>query len=57
MTSTRARLEKGIATLEKVVERLRITYEVEQIVGGNGRPSESLRMKLGRYNPAEKDDP
>lgn len=51
MTATRARLEKGIKALEKVVERLRITHEVERIVGGNGRPSEGLRLKLGRYSP------
>jgi len=51
MTSTRARLEKGIAALEKVVARLRITSEVERIIGGNGRPSEGLRQKLGRFNP------
>ena len=51
MTSTRARLAKGIAVLEKVIERVRITHEVERIVGGNGRPSEGLRLKLGRYSP------
>lgn len=52
MTATRARLEKGIAVLEKAVERLSITHEVERIVGGNGRPSEGLRLKLGRYSPS-----
>lgn len=51
MTSTRDRLEKGIAALEKVVVRVRLTTEVERIVGGNGRPSEGLRLKLGRFNP------
>jgi len=56
MTTTRARLEKGIAALEKVVARLRITHEVERIIGGNGRPSEGLRQKLGRFNPPENSD-
>lgn len=51
MTSTRNRLEKGIAALEKVVARFRLTHEVERIVGGNGRPSKGLRQKLGRFNP------
>jgi len=57
MTSTRNRLDKGIAALEKVVARVRLTSEVERIVGGNGRPSEGLRFKLGRFNPeGEADD-
>jgi Lon protease-like protein len=50
MTSTRVRLQKGIAALETVVERLRLTREVERIVGGNGHPTEDLRQKLGRFN-------
>jgi len=51
MTSTRNRLAKGIAALETAVARVRLTSEVERIVGGNGRPSEGLRNKLGRFNP------
>jgi len=56
MTSTRNRLEKGIAVLEKVVARVRLTSEVERIVGGNGRPSEGLRLKIGCFNPDNKLD-
>ena len=54
MTSTRVRLQKGIAALETVVERLRLTREVERIVGGNGHPTEDLRQKLGRLNPTDR---
>ena len=36
MTSTRERLEKGVAALEKIIERSRITDEIHKIIGGNG---------------------
>jgi len=55
MTSTSARLEKGIAALEKVVERFGLTREIERIIGGNGHPPEDLRQKVGRIesDPAD----
>ena len=36
MTSTRERLEKAVAALEKIIERTRITDEIHKIIGGNG---------------------
>ena len=37
MTSTRDRLTKGVESLKKVVERTRVTREIEHIIGGNGK--------------------
>ena len=36
MTSTRERLEKSVASLEKIIERMKLTVEVQKIIGGNG---------------------
>ena len=36
MTSTSERLAKGVAALEKIIERMRITDEIHKIIGGNG---------------------
>jgi hypothetical protein len=36
MTSTRERLEKSVASLEKLIERLNITSQIHRIIGGNG---------------------
>jgi Lon protease-like protein len=36
MTSTYKRLEKCVATLEKIIERTRITSEIRKIISGNG---------------------
>ncbi len=42
MTSTSERLEKGIAALEKIVERIQINLDIRKIVGGNGHLPELL---------------
>ncbi len=36
MTSTRDRLKKSVESLEKIVERTRITQDIQRIIGGNG---------------------
>jgi Lon protease-like protein len=36
MTSTRDRLEKGVRSLRKILERSRLTGDIKKIVGGNG---------------------
>jgi len=36
MTCTRDRLEKGVRSLRKILERSRLTGEIKKIVGGNG---------------------
>jgi Lon protease-like protein len=36
MTSTYKRLKKTVASLEKIIERTKITSEIRKIIGGNG---------------------
>ena len=36
ITSTRERLEKSVASLEKMIARMKITAEIHRIIGGNG---------------------
>lgn len=42
MTTTSARLRKAVEALEKLVKRLKITREIERIIGGNGNLPKSL---------------
>jgi ATP-dependent Lon protease len=42
MTTTSERLRKAVNALEKLVKRLRITREIERIIGGNGNLPKSL---------------
>jgi Lon protease-like protein len=46
MTSTSRRLRKAVNALEKIVERQRITAEIERIIGGNGKLPKSLQSRL-----------
>ena len=46
MTSTARRLRKAVSALEKLAERLRITREIERIIGGNGQLPGSLQTRL-----------
>jgi Lon protease-like protein len=46
MTSTSQRLRKTVEALEKMVERLSITQEIERIIGGNGKLPKSLQIRL-----------
>ena len=36
MTSTRERLKKSVESLEKIIERMKITETIHKIIGGNG---------------------
>jgi len=36
MTSTQDRLDKGVRSLRKILERSRLTGDIKQIIGGNG---------------------
>ena len=36
MTSTYKRLKKSVASLEKIIERTKITSEIRKLIGGNG---------------------
>lgn len=46
MTSTSLRLRKAVKALEKMIERLSITREIERIIGGNGKLPKSLQNRL-----------
>jgi Lon protease-like protein len=46
MTSSSRRLRKAVKALEKMVERLSITREIERIIGGNGKLPKSLQSRL-----------
>jgi Lon protease-like protein len=46
MTSTSLRLRKAVKALEKMVERLSITREIERIIGGNGKLPKFLQTRL-----------
>jgi Lon protease-like protein len=43
MTSTRSRLQKSLKAMEKTLDRLRLTEEIEKIIHGNGRVPGHLR--------------
>jgi Lon protease-like protein len=45
MTSTRDRLDKGVRSLRKILDRARLTREIKQIIGGNG-DAHKLAQKL-----------
>lgn len=45
MTDTAKRLEKTATALEKLVHRLKITHEIERIIGGNGNLPQKLQGK------------
>jgi hypothetical protein len=48
MTDTARRLEKTATALEKLVHRLKITHEIERIIGGNGNLPQKFQGKTGR---------
>ena len=43
MTSTRNRLESGVKSLQKVLQRERLTREIQNIINGNGNIKKILR--------------
>jgi ATP-dependent Lon protease len=52
MTSTAERIKKGVQALSRIVERARLTNEINTIIGGNG----SLPRRLIEVLSAEKQD-
>ena len=46
MTSTTARLQKSMAALQKVIERLKMSGAIRRIVGGNGQLPAGLRNSI-----------
>jgi Lon protease-like protein len=43
MTSTYERLDKTVASLENIIQRLKLTTKIKKIIGGNGQVSESIQ--------------
>jgi ATP-dependent Lon protease len=46
MTSTRKRLQKSVAALSRIIDRSRLTEEIQSLIGGNGSLPESLKKRL-----------
>ncbi len=46
MTSTRKRLRKSVAALSRIIDRIRLTEEIQSLIGGNGSLPESLKQRL-----------
>ena len=46
MTSIGERIKKGIESLSRIVERRRLTIEINSIIGGNGNPPKQLMEML-----------
>jgi Lon protease-like protein len=46
MTSTRKRLQKSVAALSRIIDRIRLTEEIQSLIGGNGSLPESLKQRL-----------
>jgi len=46
MTSTRIRLQKSVAALSRIIDRVRLTEEIQSLIGGNGSLPESLKQRL-----------
>jgi len=46
MTSTYQRLNKAVAALENLIQRLRLTAKIKKIIDGNGQVSESMQDQL-----------
>ncbi len=47
MTSAAERMEKGIRSLARLVQRTRLTQEIHDIIGGNGNPPKDLIDLMG----------
>jgi ATP-dependent Lon protease len=46
MTSTRKRLQKSVAALSRIIDRIRLTEEIQSLIGGNGSLPGSLKQRL-----------
>jgi Lon protease-like protein len=51
ITSTEARLRKGVSALSKIYERYKLTEEIRKIIGGNGSVTKSLRLRARENEP------
>lgn len=49
MTSASERLKKSVQALSRIVTRNRLTREIQQLIGGNGHPTQSILHDLNRH--------
>ncbi|MBN1837647.1 MAG: LON peptidase substrate-binding domain-containing protein [Spirochaetales bacterium] len=45
MNSTAERIRRAVSALEKLIERRKLTIEIQRIIGGNGHPPSVLRSE------------
>ena len=50
MSSTRERLEKSVGSLARIIERTKITAEIQKIIGGNGNMRRFTGVPAGGNN-------
>ena len=50
MSSTRERLEKSVGTLARIIDRTKITAEIQKIIGGNGNMTRFTGVQAGGNN-------
>jgi Lon protease-like protein len=50
MTSSTERLQKGVAVLARILERVQVTQQIHAIIGGNGSPPRESLRKLASEN-------
>jgi Lon protease-like protein len=54
MTSSSERLQKSVEVLSRILERLQMTEQIQQIIGGNGHPPKNaLYVLSGGDGPAD----
>jgi hypothetical protein len=47
MSSTSERLEKSVGSLAKIIERAKITAQIQKIIGGNGNMRRFPGIQMG----------
>jgi Lon protease-like protein len=52
MTSISERLQKGMAALARILERVRMTEQIRKIIGGNGHPPKKTLQELSKADGA-----
>jgi Lon protease-like protein len=52
MTSSAERLQKGVEVLDRILERVQTTQQIQKIIGGNGHPPKEALQKLSAGNDA-----
>ena len=51
MSSTHERLEKSVGSLVRIIERMKITAEIQKIISGNGNMAKYSGRQAGGNDP------